>query len=340
LTEYLSWRWCLYVNLLFAAVAGTGAVVLLHRGGRAMVSGGMFCIVYGFSNAATHTWGTPSTWGFLVAGAVLLTAFGLWQARTPEPLLPLRIVTDRNRAGAYLAMLLAGAGLFGILLFVNYYMQQNLRYSPAVTRLAFLPMVGMIMIFTNISNVVLTPRVGPRPVVVAGMLLGGTAGALLTRIGVHSSYPGYILPSVLLVGAGLGFIFAPAADTAPQGSRRAIRGASATIKTGNQLGGSIGTSLLNTIFASAIASYIAASALHHRPTLRLLALAPVHGYTVAFWWTAAIFAAGAVICGALLRWGLLARPGQPAQPDAATWQVARAGTPADRPQFPASPAGN
>jgi hypothetical protein len=217
LTEYLSWRWCLYVNLLFAAVAGTGAVVLLHRGGRAMVSGGMFCIVYGFSNAATHTWGTPSTWGFLVAGAVLLTAFGLWQARTPEPLLPLRIVTDRNRAGAYLAMLLAGAGLFGILLFVNYYMQQNLRYSPAVTRLAFLPMVGMIMIFTNISNVVLTPRVGPRPVVVAGMLLGGTAGALLTRIGVHSSYPGYILPSVLLVGAGLGFIFAPAADTGTAG---------------------------------------------------------------------------------------------------------------------------
>jgi EmrB/QacA subfamily drug resistance transporter len=349
LTEYLSWRWCLYVNLLFAAVAGTGAVLLLHRGGRArtrldlpgagLVSGGMFCIVYGFSNAATHTWGTPSTWGFLVAGAVLLTAFVLWEARAPEPLLPLRIVADRNRAGAYLAMLLAGAGLFGILLFTNYYLQQDLRYSPVITGLAFLPMVAMIMIFTNISNVALMPRTGPRPVVVTGMLLGGTAGALLTRIGPHSSYPGYILPSVLLLGAGLGFIFAPAADTGTAGVPPRDTGvASATINTGNQLGGSIGTSLLNTIFATAIASYIAANTLHHRPTPRLLTLASVHGYTVAFWWVAAIFAAGAVICGALMRWGPLASQAQPAQPGAATWDAPSAGTPAGRSQRPASPA--
>ncbi len=140
LTEYLSWRWCLYVNVLFAAVAGAGAAMLLSRDipgwrprvdvpGAALVSGGIFCIVYGFSNAATHSWATPSTWAFIAAGVVLLALFVLWEARVPEPLLPLRILTDRTRAGAYLAMLLAGAGMFGILLFLNYYMQQNLGYS-------------------------------------------------------------------------------------------------------------------------------------------------------------------------------------------------------------------
>ena len=228
LTEYLSWRWCLYVNVLFAAVAGIGAAVLLGRDvpgrrprvdvlGAALVSGGMFCIVYGFSNAATHSWGTPSTWAFIAAGVVLLAGFVAWEARAPEPLLPLRIVADRTRAGAYLAMLFAGAGMFGILLFLNYYMQQSLGYSPVITGLAFLPMVALVMMVGQLANVVLMPRTGPRPLIAAGMLLGGTSAALLTRLGPHSSYAGYILPSVLLIGAGLGFIFAPSADTGTAG---------------------------------------------------------------------------------------------------------------------------
>ena len=324
LTEYLSWRWCLYVNLLFAAVAVIGAAMLLHRDttgwrprvdlpGAALVSGGMFCIVYGFSNAANHSWGTPSTWGFITAGVLALAAFVLWESRVSEPLLPLRIVADRNRAGAYLSMLLAGAGMFGILLFVNYYMQQNLGYSPVITGVAFLPMVGMLMVVTNLANVVLMPRTGPRPLIAAGMLLGGASAALLTRLGLHSGYAGYILPSVLLIGAGLGFIFAPAADTGTAGVPPRDTGvASATVNSGNQLGGSIGTSLLNSIFAGAIASYIAAHVVHARPTPLVLAQAAVHGYTVAFWWTAGIFAAGAVICGALMRSGPLARPAGPA----------------------------
>jgi len=328
LTEYLSWRWCLYVNLIFAGIAAVGAATLLRRQpspgrprldlpGAALVSGGMFCIVYGFSNAATHSWGTPSTWAFLVAGVVALILFVLWQARAPQPLLPLRIVADRNRAGAYLAMLFAGAGMFGILLFANYYMQQNLRYSPVITGLAFLPMVAMLMVITNLANVVLMPRTGPRPLVAAGMLLGGAAAALLTRLGVHSSYAAGLLPSILLLGAGLGFIFAPVADTGTSGVPPRDTGvASATVNTGNQLGGSIGTSLLNTIFAGAITAYIAANA-HGRPGPHLLTLAAVHGYTVAFWWTAAIFAAGAIICGALMRSGPLPRPAQQPQPGAA-----------------------
>jgi EmrB/QacA subfamily drug resistance transporter len=337
LTQYLSWRWCLYVNVLFAAAAGAGAVALMHRDvpgrrprvdlpGAALVSGGMFAIVYGFSNAATHTWGTPSTWAFIAAGVLALAAFVWWEARAPEPLLPLRIVADRNRAGAYLAMLFAGAGMFGILLFLNYYMQQNLGYSPVITGLAFLPMVAMVVVVGQLANVGLMPRTGPRPLIAAGMLLCGTSAALLTRLGPHSGYPGYILPSVLLIGAGLGFIFAPSADTGTAGVPPRDTGvASATVTTGNQLGGSIGTSLLNTIFASAIATWIAAN-VRGRPGPHQLAAAALHGYTVAFWWTAAIFGAGAVICGALMRSGPLARPAPPDQAAPAAWDSSAAST--------------
>jgi hypothetical protein len=187
-------------------------------------------------------------------------------------------------------------------------------------------MVGVLMIFTNIANVVLMPRTGPRPLIVTGMLLGGTSAALLTRLGAHSSYAADILPSVLLIGAGLGFIFAPAADTGTAGVPPRDTGvASATVNTGNQLGGSIGTSLLNSIFATAIATWIAAN-VRGRPTPHQLAQAALHGYTVAFWWTAGIYAAGAVICGALMRWGPLSRPAQlapPAQP-AASWDTSAA----------------
>ena len=326
LTQYLSWRWCLYVNVVFAAAAGIGAAVLLHRDvpgrrprvdvlGAALVSGGMFGIVYGFANVATHSWGTPSTWAFIAAGVLLLVAFVLWEARARQPLLPLRIVADRTRAGAYLAMLFAGAGMFGILLFLNYYMQQNLGYSPVITGLAFLPMVALVMVVGQLANVVLMPRTGPRPLIPVGMLLGGASAALLTRLGLHSSYAGYILPSVLLIGAGLGFIFAPSADTGTSGVPFQDTGvASATLNTGNQLGGSIGTSLLNSLFATAIATWIAAN-VRGRPGPLQLAQAALHGYTVAFWWTAGIFAAGAIICGALLRSGPLTRPAQQAAQD-------------------------
>jgi EmrB/QacA subfamily drug resistance transporter len=320
LTQYLSWRWCLYVNLVFAGVAGVGAAALLRhdaaRGrtrldlpGAALVSGGMFCIVYGFSNAASHGWQAAVTWGFLVGGAVLLVAFVLWQARAPQPLLPLRVVEDRTRAGAYLSMLISGAGMFGVLLFLNYYMQQNLGFSPVKTGLAFLPMVAMTMVFTNVANVGLMPRTGPRPLVAVGMLLAGGGAVWLTQLGLHSTYATGILPAVLLVGAGLGFIFAPVADTGTAGVPPRDTGvASATINTGNQLGGSIGTSLLNTLFASAVATYIAAHTLaHHRPSAHVTSMAALHGYTTAFWWTAGIFAAGAVVCGSLLRPGPLAR---------------------------------
>jgi hypothetical protein len=130
----------------------------------------MFCIGYGFSNAATHSWHTPSTWGFLAAGGILLAIFAWWQTRAPEPLLPLRVVLDRNRGGAYLSVLIAVSGMFGIFLFLSYYMLGALGFSPVVTGVAFLPMIALVVIFANGSNVVLMPRVGPRPPVVLGML--------------------------------------------------------------------------------------------------------------------------------------------------------------------------
>ena len=194
LTEYLSWRWCLYVNLIFAASPGPERCLLLeHQRGRtrtrldlpgvALVSASMFCLVYGFSNAATHNWHTPSTYGFLAAGVALLAAFAFWQSRAASPLLPPRVVLDRNRGGAYLAVLTVGAGMFGVFLFLTYYMQQTLGYSPVVSGVAFLPMIAMVVVAANLSNVVLLPRVGPKPLVTAGMLLAAGSLVWLTRIG-------------------------------------------------------------------------------------------------------------------------------------------------------------
>jgi hypothetical protein len=274
----------------------------------------MFCLVYGFSNAASHSWRTPSTWGFLVAGVALLTAFAGWQSRAAHPLLPPRVVLDRNRAGAYLTALISGAGTFGVFLFLVYYMQVTLGYSAVVSGLAMLPMVALSGTMANVGNIKLMPRLGPKPMVIAGMLLNAAGMVWLTRIGAHSGYASALLGPLMVVGAGMGLIFGMVAATGTFGVAPRDAGvASASINTGQQLGGSIGTALLNTIAASATTGYLA-DHLHGRPTLQLVQLAAIHSYTTVFWWCAGIFAAGAVICGGLLRPGPLTRPGDtPAQ---------------------------
>ncbi|HXT88147.1 MAG TPA: MFS transporter [Trebonia sp.] len=322
LTEYLSWRWCLYINLFFAVIAAAGGAVLLKRqprtaGGKLdvpgvlMVSGGMFCVVYGFSNAAIHSWSSTSTWAFLAVGVVLLVAFAVWQTRASHPLLPPRVVLDRNRGGAYLAILIVGAGMFGIFLFLTYYMQESLGYSPVVSGLAFLPMVGCIAVAANVSNIVLLPRVGPRPIVIVGMLALASAQFWLTHIGVRGDYVGDILGPLMITGVGMGFMFSTAMNTGTYGvSPRDAGVASASVNTGQQLGGAIGTSLLNTIAASATTSYIAAHMVFHsQPTKAAVNLVKaqglIHGYTTVFWWCMGIFLVGAVILGALMRSGPL-----------------------------------
>jgi EmrB/QacA subfamily drug resistance transporter len=327
LTEYLSWRWTLYVNLIFAVVAITGGALLLQRQasptkpkldipGVLLASSGVFCLVYGFSNAGTHGWGAPSTYGFLAAGVVLLAAFAAWQTRAPHPLLPPRVILDRDRGGAYVATFIAGAGLFGTFFFLTYYLQQTLGYSPLVTGLAFLPISAGSAVTSNLATIVLMPRFGPRPLVASGMLTAAGAMAWLAQLGPHTGYAAGVLGPCIIAAIGMGLVIAPSISTGTFGVTPQDAGvASATVNVGQQLGASIGTSLLNTLFTAAVTSYLAAHVASARLISRqaLTGLALAHGYDTAFFWIAGIFAGGAIICGALLRNGPLIRTGTPAQ---------------------------
>jgi EmrB/QacA subfamily drug resistance transporter len=311
LTEYLSWRWCLYVNVVIAVPAVFAALALLTNQvpaerprfdipGAVAVSLGLFLIVYGFSQAEPRGWTDIETLGSLIAGVILLTAFVVIERRAAHPLLPLRIVLDRNRGGSYLSVLISGAGLFGVFLFLTFYLQKTLLYSPVTTGLAFLPMVAMIIVSSTTSNAVLLPRFGPKPLVPVGMLLAALGMAILAQLKVHSTYAGHILPALLVTGLGLGLIFAPSINTATLGVSQSDAGvASATVNSCQQVGGSIGTAFLNTIATTAVTSYLAGKAI----TPLVAAQAAVHGYTVAFWWAAGIFVVGAIVAGTLLRPG-------------------------------------
>jgi EmrB/QacA subfamily drug resistance transporter len=308
LTEYLNWRWCLYVNLLLAVPAVVAAVRLLphdaaRRGGRIDIPGaltaslGLFALVYGFSSAATHGWSAAITIGSLAAAAVLLVSFVVIELRVSEPLLPMRVVIDRARGGSYLAVAIVGTGMFGVFLFLTFYLQTTLRFSPVESGLAFLPMMATVMTTAMLATARLVPRFGPRPLMTIGMLVAAAAMVVFTGITPDSSYASHVLPGLLLMGVGLGLVMAPAMNTATAGVKPSDAGvASAMVNTGQQIGGSVGTALLSTIAASAATSFAAGKA----PTPTLMADAAVHGYTTAFWCSAAIFAVGAIVCGALL----------------------------------------
>ncbi len=293
--------------------------------GVVMVSAAVFCLVYGFSNAATHNWHTPSTYGFLAAGVALLGGFGFWQGRAAHPLLPPRVVLDRNRSGAYASMLIASAGMFGTFLFMTYYLQQTLGYSPVVTGVAFLPVAAGIAVASNLSNIVLLPRVGPRPLVVTGMLVAAGAMAWFAQLGTHAGYAAGIAGPLSLTGIGLGLVIAPCINTGTFGVAPQDAGAaSATVTTGQQLGASIGTSLLNTIFASAVTSYITVHIASARLTGRQALTGPAlaHGYDTAFWWAAAIFGGGAVAGAIVFRHGPLVSQGTPKPQDTGVRETA------------------
>jgi EmrB/QacA subfamily drug resistance transporter len=309
LTEYLSWRWSLYVNLVFAAVAVTGVLVLLpkHSGdarprldlaGTLTASAGLFALVYGFSQANTSGWGASSTLGFLAAGVALLAIFIAIERRSEHALLPLWIVTNRNRGGSLLAILTMTIGMFGVFLFLTYYLQLTLGYSPVKTGLAFLPMIGVLIATSTTSSTILLPRFGPRLLVPTGLFLAAIGMVLFTGLDTHSTYAAHVLPGLLVLGVGIGLLSAPAISTATLGVDGDDAGVgSATVNTAQQVGGSLGTALLNTVAATATTTFLAGKAAS--PTVA--AQAAVHGYTTAFWWAAAIFAAGAAVCGLLLR---------------------------------------
>ncbi|MFJ9037170.1 MFS transporter [Streptomyces sp. NPDC102406] len=312
LTEYLDWRWCLYVNLLFAVVAILGGMRLLHGGrptdrpqldvpGTALVSVGLFCIVYGFSNAETHSWGSWQTWGFLVIGALLLVAFAWWEMRAPHPLLPLRVVLDRDRGASYLAMFISGAGMFGVFLFLTYYLQQILGYSPVITGVAFLPMVACMVFSSVVTTNYLVPRLGPKPIVPLGMALAAGGMAWLTALDLHSSYGAHVLPPLLVAGLGLGLVFATAMNLATAGVAAHDAGvASAMVNTSQQVGGSIGTALLNSLATAAATDYLVGK----KPSPLVRAQASMDSYSTAFWWSALFFAIGFAVTLVLYRPGV------------------------------------
>jgi len=309
LTEYLSWRWCMYVNLIFAGVAFAGGWLLLHKQSSAQrpkldlpgvvtVSTGLFAVVYGFSHAETGGWADSVTIGFLVAGAALLATFVYLQTRVAHPLLPLRVVLDRNRGGAYLAIFAVGAGMFGVFLFLTYYLQQTLGFSAVQSGLAFLPMTATIMIMSQIGTMVLAPRIGPRFIIGPGLAIAAVGMWMLTQLDLGSTYVNGVLPATMVFGVGLGLTFSSGMSMATYGVDSQDAGvASAMVNTGQQVGGSVGTALLNTLAASAATSYVSS----HAAGPDLVAQATMHSYTTAFGWAAGILAAGAVICGALLR---------------------------------------
>ncbi len=311
LTEYLSWRWTMFVNLGFALPAAIGALALfadhardaavkVDIPGAIVATLGLFGLVYGFASAESDGWGATITIVSLAAGVALLVAFVAIERRVARPLLPLRVVTDRTRAGSYTAIAVAGAGMFGVFLFLTYYLQQTLGFSPVESGLAFLPMVVCIVATATTVTAKVLPRTGPRPIVPTGMALAALALVYLTGVEVDSSYASAVLPALLVMGVGFGLIMAPSIASATARVAGADAGvASAMVNTSQQVGGSIGTALLSTIAVSATTSFVAERA----PSPEVLAEAAVHGYTTAFWWSAAIFTFGAIVCALLLESG-------------------------------------
>jgi EmrB/QacA subfamily drug resistance transporter len=308
LTEWASWRWVMFVNLAFAAVALVGAVLLLAKHvvaqrpkldipGTLVVTAALFGIVYGFSHAESTSWTNPVTLGFLIGGAALLGVFVWLETKVAHPLLPLRIVLDRTRGGSFLTVFVMGIGMFAIFLFLTYYMQLSMGYSPIKTGLAFLPMVaGMVLSSTTVPSLLL-PKVGPKIVISGGFLVAAAGMAWLTQISLDSGYVTHILPALVLMGLGLGGAMSTAFQGATSGVHHDDAGvASAMINTSQQVGGSIGTALLSTIAASAATDYLSS----HQPSPLAVAQAQVESYTTSFWWAGAIFVAGAAVTAFLM----------------------------------------
>ncbi len=308
LTQLASWRWTLLINVPIALVAAVAAsrVVRESRGqskagydlpGAVTVTGALFLLVYGFTVAGTHGWAAPLTVALLAGAAVLMAAFVAVELRSEHPLLPLRVVLDRNRGGSYLASLLVGSGMLGTFLFLTYFFQGTLHYSALRTGFAFLPFSGGIIIGAGVASRLL-PRIGPRGLMIAGLTLAGGGLLWFTGLTPDSSYLAHVLPPEILVSLGMGMAFVPMSSTALIGVEPKDAGvASALVNTTQQVGGSLGTALLNTVAATAATSYLAG----HAKSIAAVQSAAVHGYTTAFTISAVLLAGAAVVAGVLVR---------------------------------------
>jgi len=303
LTEWASWRWLMYVNIGFAVVALVGGMLLLAKHvaterpkldlpGTLVGSAALFAIVYGFAHAESSSWSDPVTLGFLIGGVVLLGAFVALEARVAHPLLPLRLVADRTRGGSFLAVFVMGMGMFSIFLFLTFYLEVSLGYSPIKAGLAFLPMVVAIVLSSITVPALVLPRVGPKVVISTSFLVSAAGMVLLARLGLDSSFVADVLPGVILLGVGLGGAMTTAFQGATAGVHHEDAGvASALINTSQQVGGSISTALLTTVAASAMTDYLTS----HKAGTLTMAQAHVESFTATFSWGAGIFVVGALI---------------------------------------------
>lgn len=314
LTTYLSWRWCLYVNDVIAVAGLVGALVLLDRSTRddrvhiddpgiAVAVLGLVGLVFGFSEAAVDGWSSPVTIVSLALGVVLLAAFVPIERRVEHPILPLEVLLDRNRGASYLTILLLAISMFGVFLFLTYYLEAISGYSAVRAGFAFVPLTVCVVAGSIVTNTRLLPRYGPRWLVTAAAVVGGLAMLYFARISVSTSYWTGLLPPEVVFGLAMGTIFGCCLNTATAGTTPETAGvASALVTTGQQVGGSIGTALLNTIATSAAAAYLATHAsasflASHAATItrtRVWAAAQVHSYDVSFYVAAGFIFAAAI----------------------------------------------
>jgi EmrB/QacA subfamily drug resistance transporter len=311
LTQAIDWRWSLYINVVIAAIAVVGTLLFVSDAertgprprldlvGTLLGSVALFLLVYGFSNAESDGWDSVLTWGSLAVAVVLLVGFVLRQLRSAQPLLPMSILLDRNRGAAYASILIAGSGMFAIFLFVTFYLQDTLGFTPIQTGVAFLPLVAMLVLAAQLGTNLALPRFGPKVLVPIGMALAAVGLAYLTRVGVDSSYAADVLPALMVIGLGMGTIMPAAIQTATLGVRPAFAGvASALVNTSQQVGGSIGTAVLNTLATTAATGYVAANL---PITAAVQGQAAVQSYVTAYGWAAGFFAFGAVLAALLFR---------------------------------------
>ena len=297
LTEFASWRWCLLVNIIFCVVALVAAVILLRESraegnnrydiwGTITVTLGLGALVYGFT-LAEHGWASVDTIVFLALGVVLLVAFVLIQARVRQPLLPLRVVANSVRAGAFLIQAIIGAVMIGSMLYLTFHFQIVLGMSPLVAGLANVAMTVVIFACTPLVTKLMN-RVGPRPMMIAGPLLAAAGLFYLTGITPDGSYWTQVLPALVLLGIGLSMLFVPVQNLALIGVEPHDAGAaSATVNAAFNIGGSIGLAVFTVIYASTEATSMDAGS--------SVLTAFTDGYSAAFFASAIIMVVAAAV---------------------------------------------
>lgn len=301
LTEFASWHWTLLVNVPIAIIAVFLAIPFVKESratgdtkydipGAITATAGLVSLVYGITQAESQGWNGTSTLTFMGLGVLLLIVFLVIESRSSHPLLPLRILENRNRGGAYLASFFVGVGLFAMFLFLTYFFQAVMGYTPLTSGLLFLPFSAGIVVSAGVASQLL-PRFGPRWVTASGFVLAIVGMTLLLRLSPTSSYVGDILPSLIVMSFGMGLIFVPLSAVSLFAVGNHDAGvASAVLNTSQQIGGSIGVAFLNTIAASATTAYIVSNGLS-QPTPDAL----VAGFTRGFLWGAIILAVAGTI---------------------------------------------